>query len=141
MRFNLFFLDNIFATGNFRFENYVKCKPLNTNLCLYLHRTDHSSKLCVCTNQQALHIGPVPAAGCAGTAETAAAPPSEPLSYTQPIAAHRSRFHLHHLVSLKGSDYQSLTSALQSSGPMPPCSAPPYSRSVSDRGQNCNAKL
>lgn len=90
-----------------------------------LRRTDHSSELRGCTNQQAVHIRPVPAAGCAGAAEAAAAPPSELLSHTQPIAAHRSRFHLHHLVSLKGSVRQSLTSALQSSGPMPPCSAPP----------------
>lgn len=106
----------------------VKSKPLNTVFFLFIFfffRTDHSSKLRVCTNQQALYIGPVPAAGCAGAAETAAAAPSEPQSCSQPIAAHRNRFHLHHLVSLKGSEYQSLTPALQSSGPMPPCSAPP----------------
>lgn len=93
---------------------------LNVYLCSFLRRTDHSSKLRVCANQQALHIGPVAAAGCAGAAEASAAPPSEPQPCPRSIAAH-----LHHLASLKGSENHSLTSALQSSGPMPPCSAPP----------------
>lgn len=141
MCFSLFFPFNLFKLEIVDFDNDIKCKPFNTNLCFYLRRTDHSSKLRGCTNQQAVHIRPVPAAGCAGAAEAAAAPPSEPLSHTQPIAAHRSQFHLHHLVSLKGSVRQSLTSALQSSGPMPPCSAPPHLHSVSDRGRKCNTKL
>lgn len=93
---------------------------LNVYLCSFLRRTDHSSKLRVCANQQALHIGPVAAAGCAGAAEASAAPPSEPQPCPRSIAAHQ-----HHLASLKGSENHSLTSALQSSGPMPPCSAPP----------------
>lgn len=97
---------------------------LHFNLGSFLRRTDHSSQLRVRVNQQALHIGPVAAAGCAGAAEASAAPPPEPQSCTRSIAAHLHHLHLH-LASLKGSDNHSLTSALQSSGPMPPCSAPP----------------
>lgn len=67
--------------------------PLNILLYL-LHRTDHSTKLRVCVNQQAVHIGPVTAAGCSGAAEAAAAPPSESQSCTRPIAAHRHQSHL-----------------------------------------------
>lgn len=125
MCFNLFFRFNLFKLKILDFDSDVKCKSFKTHLCFHSRRTDHSSELRGCTNQQAVHIRPVPAAGCAGAAEAAAAPPSEPLSHTQPIAAHRSHFHLHHLVSPKGSVRQSLTSALQSPGPMSPCSAPP----------------
>lgn len=135
MSFNLFFRFHLFKLEILDFDNDVKCKPFHTDLRFYFRRTDHSSELRGCTNQQAVHVRPVPAAGRAGAAEAAAAPPSEPLPHTQPIAAPRSRLHLHHLVSLKGSVRQSLTSALQSSGPMPPCSAPPHLHSVSDRGR------
>uniref|UniRef100_H2VDN9 Protein strawberry notch homolog 1 n=1 Tax=Takifugu rubripes TaxID=31033 RepID=H2VDN9_TAKRU len=110
--------------------------------CSCSRRTDHSSELRVCVNQQALHIGPVAAAGCAGAAEASAAPPSEPQSCPRSIAAHRRHLHLHHRASLKGSENHSLTSALQSSGPMPPCSAPSQTPpKVSLRGQKCNTKL
>lgn len=129
----MFFLFNLPERGSITGDSRiweVKFKPLNILLYVLLHRTDHSSKLCVCVNQQAVHIGPVTAAGCSGAAEAAAAPPSEPQSGTRPIAAHRHQFHLYHLVSLKGSGHQSLTSALQSSGPMPPCSAPPHTPST-----------
>lgn len=65
---------------------------LKVYLCSSLRRTDHSSKLRVCVNQQAVHIGPVAAAGCAGAAEASAAAPSEPQPCPRSIAAH-----LHHL--------------------------------------------
>lgn len=45
-----------------------------------LLRTHHSSQLRLSAHQQALDVGPEPAAGRAGAAEEAAAPPSEPLS-------------------------------------------------------------
>uniref|UniRef100_A0A673CIY5 Protein strawberry notch homolog 1 n=1 Tax=Sphaeramia orbicularis TaxID=375764 RepID=A0A673CIY5_9TELE len=54
-------------------------------LLVLFYRTDHSSKLRVAANQQALYIGPVPAACCAGAAETAAAPPTKSQSCTQHI--------------------------------------------------------
>lgn len=48
-------------------------------------RTDHSSQLCVSVNQQAVNVRPVPAARCAGAAETAAAPSPKSQSCTQHI--------------------------------------------------------
>uniref|UniRef100_A0A3Q3LEF3 Protein strawberry notch homolog 1 n=1 Tax=Mastacembelus armatus TaxID=205130 RepID=A0A3Q3LEF3_9TELE len=57
---------------------------MKDSLCFFL-RSDHSSKLCISVNEQALNIGPVPAARCAGAAEAAAAPPSKSQSRTQHI--------------------------------------------------------
>lgn len=43
----------------------------------FSRRSDHSSELRLAAHQQAVHVGPEPAAGGAGAAEEAAAPPAE----------------------------------------------------------------
>lgn len=88
---------------------------MNKNIAsfFFFYRSAHSSKLCVSVNQQAVNVGPVPAACCAGAAETAAAPPSKSQSCTQHIvwwwaARHHGSVYLLSL-SLKGLACQSLS--------------------------------
>lgn len=68
----------------------------------FSNRAAHPSKLRVPTNQQAVDVGPVPAARRAGAAEAAAAPPSEPQPRARHgIARHHGSVHPVSLVLLK----------------------------------------